>query len=1494
MVEALTKNVESLEYTQLPGDIPQNQKQREYDLQNRAGIPNTNNFEGVRTSLAAKQESEELFDLYAGTEDAIRQGASAVSAAELVGRYRPLITAEDSRSSLEGAAAEAEIEEALQYNPQLIANVLNDPANVDLKERMTKSEQMETFLQAIEDYATTGNKWTNPEYTGAFAARGLMPIIGAQSLDQEVVAAGKETPLELSSVTTTKRQQAFYDNAAKTMTVTDFQKFLDSELARLTSGSYDKATLEDFVTRMRTDANNTNDLFGLFEIGTPLLRAVNNSTKAAKSVGNVAKAKSLIIKDRAQFLEEAAGPSAFKPMQTSNSITYSTKVAEEMADTLADERAVSIIHDFEVRGVLTDEEINTFRDLTKFDIKAKLNKAGNDPVDVVVDVVEGESGELQTAITFGTGIKGDAAMNQAAAYNYGKRLGFADGDFDIYMGDGEGWYVRTIQPLVDRNLSVVGDKEAIKDWSVTFHNKYLKSLESPLNWLQKHWAGSTGMSKEAHARDVQATRKMTAARNMMHDVYTKQYHSLSKGEKNTLKEIYIKGQHANDNAGKWFTPEELDDLGATEKMKEAYYSFKKVSDIDYISNNDALVRRLNREGWKMATVKGEDLIAKEVSFDTIEKNFNNMIIHVDGKNLSNASTTVEELMNTYKDSGYKLIQINRRSNLYKDLNYTHMLVKDTELNIGNLPRFITNYAPGGRRAYTFGTMYVKVGRALAADGKLMNGWARTLVAGLDKAKMQKYVDECNTAIDIANRALEEGLDGARVDRLITDANFKEFKVANWEDLKKLIRTEENPTGIIDPRYKAQLLEDGQKYINPNNGLASVIDDAYDIDSALSDLVDMRGNYSGHRGQILDGINGDKASILSLNEVFDRSVNKAAYGLAISDLHEWYAREFVKNFSQVLDVPPTAVSRQDILRYARVKTTEEVPEEFRQMSRAAEHFKKHYERVANARTEWDKKIDNVMHRTAEMLDAYVPGIDRGGDIYKTISKTDPAKAARALGFHAAMSWWNPAQLVKQGLGVINTVGMSPINGTRAMLSYPLFRLAHAFNNNSKLVNAFADACVKLVGISHEDFHNILKYMKEYGSWESSRMLVGLDAKHIAFLNRNKVAQSMMFFMKEGNDANYVIADVAAYLSKKGSSFKEIAAYSDDLFLNMTRASESAFQAGQYLPTSIMAQWLGYPMRLMEAVAANNRLTKSQRLGIVGAQLAAWGIGGTFLDDESALNFYRFMVDSGVSPYWAGVLTNGTITNYAKERGIQIDEGLHLQELAKRELLLWDFKKGEIKLPSIPAGQAVTQIGAIYKAVQEAVAPECGEYDLYNYMKTLATEKGLPSGPRNLAKAFVAWRTNQFYDTHKDVLKQNVKDFQVWSQAFGFGPTEQQESSYLYEAINNVDELVQELYEEQEVLQQAIINYKESIGYSDKQERDEEFARISARHQEMYKAHIKMLEDAFPDGRAKTEYTNKVIKNWEDNVSIENKRQKAYEKAGENWLRYIQELMNRSKE
>ena len=1490
MTEALPLN--SIEPLDLDIEQPVSKAQeiREYELQGRAGVEVSNNFEGVRTQVAATQEEAELNDLYSASESALNRGASADLVSNYIRGYRPSILSSDLDSALEAAAAEKELEEAYANNPQTLSNALNNVFTQDEKDSLTKSEMFETFLQSLDAYANDFSGWHK---FGTGASRMLMPIVGTQSLDQDVISEGKDIPLELSSVTTTKRQQAVFDEAAKTMSVTDFQNFLNAKYNSITNGSVDASTIKDFVIRMREDANSTNDIFGMFEIFTPILRSVNNAARAAKAAGNTEKAKNIIIKDRAQFLQEAAGPSAIKPFQASNTITYHNKVSSEIADTLADAEANKIIEKFEVKGVMTEEEINTYKELEKARIKNRIEKAGGDPLDVVVDVVEGESGEIQTALVFGTGIKGDAAMSQAAAYNYGKRLGFADGDFDIFQGDGEGWYVRTIQPLFDHNMTVVGDSKGLDDWTIQFHSRWLKPLEGPLNWIQRNFAGSTGLSREAHARDVQAIRKMTAARNKMHDVYGKLYHDLSKPERKSLKAIYVKGQHENNNIGKWFTPDELDEMGATEAMKKAYYAFKKTSDIDYISRNDALVRRLNREGYKLALVNGEELIAKEVDMAHLTKNFNNMIINVDGKNMSTINTTAEALVKEYGDKGYKLVQVNKRSNLYKDLNYTHMLVKDGNIQMRHLPRFITNYAPGGRRAYTYGTMFVKIGRTLMADGKLMNGYARTLMAGLDRTRLEKYVQECNEAIDIAKRVLDEGVSPAAADKLITDKGWTEFKADNWEQLKALIRTEDNPQGLIDRNYKAKLLEDGENLIYDNN-LPSVVDDVHDVDSALQDLIDMRSEYTRHRGQILDSVNGDKASILSLDEIFDKSINKASYGLALSDLHEWYGREFRRNFMKAIDRKVTpdadAMSNQDLLRHAKILDSGEVDEATRPLVRAAENFQRKYLRITNAKTEWDKRLDKVMKRTAQALDAYVPGIERGGKVFETIAKADPVKAARALGFHAAMTFYNPAQLIKQGLGILNTVALEPVDGARAMLAYPLFRIARMFNNH-KIVNNIADAAVKLVGISHEDFKGILKYMDEYGSWESSRMLVGLDSNHAAVLNRSKILKSTSWFMKEGTDANYVISDIAAYLAKKNEGFKAIAEYSDDLFTNMTRASESAFQAGQKLPTAVLAQWLGYPTRMIEALA-NKRLTAFQRGRLLAAQIAAWGVGGTFLDDENSLNFYKNLREEyNVGEYWAGVITNGLITQEAAEYGVEVKEGLSLLELAKKELMIWNLAKGKFEMPSIPVAQFGQQVAALYSAVQEALAPTCGEYDIYNYMKTLATTKGLPSGPRNLAKALVAWHTREFYNTHQDHIKQNVKDYQVWAQAFGFGPTEMSEQQYLYEALANEQETVKELVDEVKPLMDAIINYQESVGIEDPAKRAEEFSRISARQIEMVRAHIAMLKDSFPEGRAAEDYQRQIGAYWEKHLSVEEKRQEVYEQAGGNWLRYIQEIMRR---
>lgn len=1481
--------------------LPIAQQNREYELQQKAGVEPSSDFSGTRYRMAEALHGAEVEDLYNASETALMQGANAESVAGFINNYNTYVNPEDANISLEVAAAENQLNEAYSNNPQTYSNTINSLFEEDDKDSLAKSEMLESFFQRTDDYAETFSTWNKIGSTGA---RLLMPIIGTQAQDQDILSEGKEVPLELSALTTTKRQQKIFEDAARNMTPQQFEQFLDQTFENIKNSGADYATIKDFVVRMREDADNTNDLIGLFEVGTPILKAVNTSIRSAKAVGDTSKAKDLIVSglkdgNKQVILEDVIGPSATKPFQNSNTISYSTKVAEQVADTLADERANKIIQDFTKAGIMEPEEIEVYKKLTVEDFKKGLTTDVDAPVDINIDILQGKSGEYKAMLTLGTGIKGDAAMNEAVAYNYAKRLGIPEGEFDIVKGDGEGWYVRVFKPLADRGMpSVIGTGDDVKDWSVAFNKKYLKPLEGPINFVVRHFAGVSKVAERAHKQDVEAIRKLTAARVRMREVFANSYESLDKDGKELLNTIYMKGQKANEGKGVWFTTEELEDMGASEAVRKAYSDFKKVSDIDYIANNDTLVRRLNREGYSLLkTADGEELIAREANFDNVGKMFNSMLIKHGEDYISTANTTAEDFIKLYKDKGYKLYQINKRSNIYKDLNYNYILAKPSEINVTALPRFITNYLPGGRRRYTYGTLFVKIGRRLYAGGKEMNGYSKVLRAGLDEKELQLYADEVNKAIDIAKKA-EEGVGVADLDAMIARENFQYFKVDNWEHLSKLIRSKDNPRGLIDTNYRAMVLEDGEQYIY-NNGLASVLDDPDNLDDALQDLVDLRADYSRHRNNLLESVNGDKSRILSVGEIYDSTINKAAYSMALGDLHNWYGKEFRKNFLKVIDrsggYDPARYSDQELVRTAKILSSDEVPEEMRPLVRAATNFQMHYLRIANARTKWDKYTQRFMKRTAQALDCYVPGIERGGAVFETVAKSDPSKVMRALGFQSAMGWWNPAQLIKQGLGIMNTVALAPIQGTRAMMMYPFIRMARAFEGNSKMVQRIFEACSRMVGgVSKKDFDGILKYMNQYGSWDSTKMLVGMDSGHQAFLSRNnllsKTLRSQYFFMNEGTNANYVIADIAAYLSKKDKSFAEIAAYSDDLFVNMTKASESAFQAGQAIPSAMLAQWLSYPTRMIEAMF-NKRLTKFQRSRLFASQVAMWGVAGTFGDDETALNLYSDLKDAGVNDYWAGVITNGLFTQWAAEYGINFAEGLGIKEILENEFP-YDFAKSEFRLPNIPAAKAIPQGMAVLKALKELIYPEVGERDVYNYFKMLATTKHMPSGPRNLGKAVVAWHIGKFSNNYKDVIKDDVSKSQVLAQLLGFGPTEMRESSYIYEALNNVEDTVDDLYKDLEPYIDAMLGYQESLGFTDPHEREQEFNRIATEYDIKVREYIAALEDTYQDSKAASMLASRLAEALEGpKQDTEEKRQKVYENAGENRLRLIQYMLRR---
>ncbi len=351
----IDNKTEEFNFNDFINTSPAEQQKREYELQERAGIVPSADFKGTRSKVAQENYEKEMNNLYMASEDSLSAGADAATVANYIQGYINRNAQGDADVSLEVAAADNSVEEAWADNPQTASNAYNSAITEDEAEVLAKAEVLESWARENKDRVENSSWW---EKFGAGASRVLMPFFGAQALDQDVFPFGKEVPFEFSSYTTRQRQQKYIDDFAKTHTTAEFKRFLDDVTDYMWNikGS-DPMTIEAFVTDMQGSVNKANDIFGAFEIGTPILRAVNNSIRAAKVSGNTKKAKEAIVNtlkqgtDTQTILEEVVTNSASKPFMNSQLVSYSNKVAEEIADTLADKRAMNIIEKYRAEGV---------------------------------------------------------------------------------------------------------------------------------------------------------------------------------------------------------------------------------------------------------------------------------------------------------------------------------------------------------------------------------------------------------------------------------------------------------------------------------------------------------------------------------------------------------------------------------------------------------------------------------------------------------------------------------------------------------------------------------------------------------------------------------------------------------------------------------------------------------------------------------------------------------------------------------------------------------------------------------------------------------------------------------------------------------------------------------------------------------------------------------------------------------------------------------------
>lgn len=1396
MVQKINFNSnERINFGSVDGFLPTFQQNREHDLQTRAGLEPSGAYEEVRRMLATRQEENSLSELYTASESALAKGAIPETVAKYIEKYTPEVTREDLDIALEKAAADKQVQEAFQDNEKTAIN--NSVDNIDPTEDYTKQELFTTFLTNLRGWA---QNQSFAKKFGGFVRTVFDPQFHQNAVERDYFVKGSGV-LKTAEGATQEVTDAVLVNW-RNMTAADFKTYLDTTYDNIIRQNPNTWMLEEMCDNLETGSTDLQEFMGWADVAAVGIGAVKNTYKAAKAVGNVRKTQALAKKavetlDTTTLVEEVITPTVTKPIQNPMEIAKTGDVADDVVESLIDRRATQILQKAHTQGVYSDAEIKLMKDQEEKVLGTLFKHKPIDPVDIAI--VEDRDGSLKTVVLFGA--EDGSAMTRQQAFNLAERLGYTEGEFSVVSKDAAGYYVQTIK---DTSLSAKGaankaftDADAVKEftdeWSVKMSPLWQKTkVESIVNGATRMFAGVYKKGKEAAERVELATRAQGGIKRFISTEYRSSFNALNKKENAIFKELYLKGQKADSGHGKWFSVKELEEANIPAKVIKAYQDFKTVNDMEYLLTNENVRKKLVRAGYK----KYGNVYGKEVSIYGINKN-NIRVLDDQGK--------VIEDVTKYADKGdYKLIQVSRMSANQADLDCTHMLFKSADAAGEELPQFVTKYTPGGRRAYTRGTSFVKVGRGWInpETGTKLNGFAKTLVAGYDRKQLQQYADEVNKAIEIFKSVsgFDEVHAAIRAQEALDDANFKLFKVSSWDELKGLIKNADNPKGIIDPDFKAQVVQEGFGY-EYGNGLATASDELGEVDTAFQELLDNRSKFSRHRTNLLDDINGDTVRLVDVEEIYDRTINKAANIGANSDLIAWYSRQLerfqrvstnYKDLAGMTDMDKINRIEFDLARRSTMSADELA------LLRSGQRFVEHARGILNSKTAADMAVENFMYRAAEALD--ITGAR--GKWFDAVADFKPAKFARALSFNAYMGWWNPAQLIKQGIGVMNVASLEPVRAVKGMLSYIPIRLARSTEKGSEAYKIYKNMAIKVAGLTDDEFEGLMKFMSKYDVEGSSGLMVGADKAYGSALKADKnllkrLWDSQYWFMKEGNAANYYIADIASWLrhnddlkAGKIKSFtdKDIALYSNDLFINMTRTSESAFQRGTIIPgTEMIAQWMSYPMRMMEAML-NSRLSFKQKAALLGTQLSLWGVAGTFGDDETSYNMYKGLTKYGINPELAEKLTDGFLGYVGKELGVVFDEGIAVKEQFKRLFAFYDAARGEINFSNIPAAKGPLHILAMLKAVNEVINPSLGDRDVYRYMKFLQSQPHLPSAFKNVTKAAIALKYGKFYDKYGDILVEDATKTQAIWQALGFRPYESKLENYAYEAMTNRQQVI----------------------------------------------------------------------------------------------------------
>lgn len=1433
--------------------MPMDQMEYEYEIQRLAGVEPNVNFEETRIKAAnaLKEMDAELYDKSL-EDNLVTGGINTDSAVAFDSVYEA--PERSPNTSLETLAADNELAEAYtdESSTALFARLnpeVGDDATV-------KAILYDRFVRRMEDYFNNGSIVT----TGAELVAESVPFVANLS---------EQMPGHFDYLFTSKKDtwdKAFED--AYNKSPEDYARFLDWITANLQSKP--KAEAMNMFYRGTETKDYTEDLFtalDVFSLGVSSApKAAGNVTKHVSNVGEAIKkgSKSAKIKEG---LPSAIKGGTLKDMNYNNSVAHQMsdgRYLHVLDDVVDVSKTTPVVH--------SEEELTILKESAQQKIQKAAAPSLGDPVDyMLTDTIEaGEAGEWLYHAVYGPSQIGEGGgfATEKAATNFAKRLGLSDGSYSIYKapGDGSGFYVDVVQGLNEEPL------RAIK----TGTTEEFKTRSGWLGGIQRWLAGSTIRSGEEVSRATEATRKHSVVIDKLH----KYLDSIkaSKKDEEVVEELYKEGHMLNEGMGDWLSDSALDAKDITDKQKQLYKARKVVNDTSYTILNDAYVREITAQGFGM---DDEGMIVREINPSSVTHDmFERMVVRTEAQKLTPNNISGAKALEMIKNGDYKLLEIHSsyiNSNL---LDYNYKLVPAASFNMKPLPRFIMNYAEGGPRAYAFGNHYIKAGRGWYDGEKFLNSSPITLGAIMDSKVATEAAEDWAKLWDIAKKYGDDLYEHADdIMDALDSAELKHLNVNTPDELADLVRTADNPGGVLDIsdiEYRPRLVEGGEEIVY-NNGRISLAQSTGLWNEPELVLANNSFKFGkGRRSKLLKDLYQQPARMKSFKEMTERSIQRAANAGVLSDYKRYMETVFRRDYESVVDTMqgrynPRAMSDTTLIKTAQIVPESSVAgEDMKQLVRSANRFLDVYNNVTNVRTTGDKIIREGMEKAAKaVLKTGLISTERA----EKIAETDPSRAIRAIHFNSVMGWWSTAQAWKQTLGAILAFGAHPIDCTRAINAYIPIRAMYKYKDTNPILYKAFRKTASIMGVYNEKaLDAFMNFMDQYGTLSAIKRLPGIDEARLNSITNSKMWKSQYFFTEMGTNFNFGVADCMAFMeewSKKGGKLtkkdmRTIVQRSDDLYGNMSKQTQSKLQNSTV--GSWFTQWLSYPMRTMEAVN-NRRLTVKEKLGMAFAHMATWGVGGTLLDEETRLNTYSWLTeDVGVDPEVAAIGMNGFGGWLGKLAGVEIQEGIQLLDLLKNQLVVYKlFADQEFVAPQVPAANAPGVIGSTFNAVRDLVFPPTGDFNTVVYLRNRAKDKTLPTGLRNAAKAALMLNIKRVYDNSGEVIKKDATTRDAVLQFLGMRPTEVSEKYYFNLYKDAEEDAISDFVEKL----QPYMNQIYAIDTFGKPEQQEENSRkleeLYNRMTEDYNMYLDTVQNAWGSDAANkfiNRYTKMVFKDMDE--------------------------------